>query len=60
MAGVNPDDTEAEVGNIWRNLYKLERTFEANPNATKICTKVLLQSQTVNRFCKCQQIFRYL
>ena len=43
MAGVNPDDTEAEVGNIWRNLYKLERTFESNPNATKICAKVLLQ-----------------
>lgn len=44
MAGVNPDNTEAEVGNIWRQLYKLERAFEANPNATKICTKVGPQS----------------
>ena len=40
MSGVNPDNVEAEVGNTWRALYKLERGFEEIPAAKKICGKV--------------------
>lgn len=40
MDGVDPDTVEADVGNIWRNLYKLEKGFGDVPPAKKIATKV--------------------
>lgn len=42
MSGVNPDVVDSEVGNIWRQLYKLEKGFENVPAAKKIATKVLM------------------
>ena len=40
MSGVNPDDVENDVGNIWRTLYKMERNFSENPNPLKMASKV--------------------
>lgn len=40
MEDVDPDAVENEVGNIWRNLYKLEKGFDSVPASKKICQKV--------------------
>jgi dynein heavy chain len=40
MSGVNPDNTDQEVGNFRRNLYKLEKGFGDVPAAKKIASKV--------------------
>jgi dynein heavy chain len=40
MSGVVPDLVEQEVGNIWRNLYKLEKGFGSEPAPKKIATRV--------------------
>ncbi|XP_071822297.1 dynein axonemal heavy chain 7-like isoform X1 [Apostichopus japonicus] len=37
---VDPDQVEADVGNYWRTLYKLEKTFSDNPSAKKIAERV--------------------
>ncbi|XP_066476619.1 dynein axonemal heavy chain 7 [Tiliqua scincoides] len=37
---VNPDHVETDVGNYWRALYKLEKTFHDSPNALFITTRV--------------------
>lgn len=43
MSNVNPDEVENEVGNFWRNLYKLEKQFDSVPQAKKIASKVKLK-----------------
>ena len=43
MEGLEPDVTENEVSTLSRNLFKLEKAFENNPNAMKICNKVCIQ-----------------
>lgn len=40
MGGANPDGVDAEVGNYWRTLYKLEKNFDSIPAAKKIASKV--------------------
>lgn len=40
MGGVDPDIVEQDVGNFWRNLYKLEKGFNDVPAPKKICSKV--------------------
>ncbi|XP_069839698.1 dynein axonemal heavy chain 7 isoform X1 [Dendropsophus ebraccatus] len=37
---VNPDLVEQDVGNFWRLLYKLERTFTNSPNAHSLTLKI--------------------
>ncbi|XP_058156420.1 dynein axonemal heavy chain 7 [Dasypus novemcinctus] len=37
---MNPDQVEMDVGNYWRGLYKLEKTFHDSPNALAITKKV--------------------
>lgn len=37
---VNPDLVEQDVGNYWRALYKLERTFSNSPNAQSLTSKI--------------------
>ena len=39
---VDPDTVEQDIGNFWRGLYKLEKTFAENPNAKMIAEKVTL------------------
>ncbi|KAF6028575.1 DNAH7 [Bugula neritina] len=41
MGGANPDGVDAEVGNYWRTLYKLEKNFDSIPAAKKIASKTL-------------------
>ncbi|CAL8266095.1 unnamed protein product [Lota lota] len=40
LSGVNPDKVEADVGNYWRALYKLEKGFIDTPSALNIATNV--------------------
>ena len=37
---VDPYAVEQDIGNYWRQLYKLEKTFAENPNARTISQKV--------------------
>nr|XP_011716674.1 dynein heavy chain 7, axonemal [Macaca nemestrina] len=37
---VNPDQVEADIGNYWRGLYKLEKTFHDSPYALAMTKKV--------------------
>ncbi|XP_073402803.1 dynein axonemal heavy chain 7 [Dendrobates tinctorius] len=37
---VNPDLVEQDVGNYWRLLYKLERTFASSPNAQSLTLNI--------------------
>ena len=37
---MDPDKVDAETGNFWRALYKLEKQFGDVPNAQKIAAKV--------------------
>ncbi|XP_053328214.1 dynein axonemal heavy chain 7 [Spea bombifrons] len=37
---VNPDLVEQDVGNYWRVLYKLERTFHDFPNALSLTSQI--------------------
>ncbi|XP_043929631.1 dynein axonemal heavy chain 7 [Protopterus annectens] len=40
LSKVNPDQVEQDVGNYWRLLYKLEKSFVDSPNALEIAKKV--------------------
>ena len=40
MGDVDPDVVDQDVGNFWRNLYKLEKQFADVPAPKKIATKV--------------------
>lgn len=40
---IDPDDVEQEIGNLWRALYKLEKTFSEDANAKAIAAKVCIQ-----------------
>lgn len=37
---MDPDKVDAETGNFWRALYKLEKQFGDVPNAQKIAARV--------------------
>ena len=36
MGAVDPDQVDNDAGNVWRNLYKLEKTFGDDPNPQKM------------------------
>ena len=36
MGTVDPDQVDNDAGNVWRNLYKLEKTFGENPAPQKM------------------------
>ena len=40
MHEVDPDKVDGDVGNYWRTLYKLEKTFGDIPTVQKIATRM--------------------
>jgi len=46
MGAVDPDQVDNDAGNVWRNLYKLEKTFGDNPNPQKMAQTVSQQHHT--------------
>lgn len=40
MGAVDPDQVENDAGNVWRNLYKLEKMFSDSPNPQKMAHTV--------------------
>ena len=49
---MDPDKVDAETGNFWRALYKLEKQFGDVPNAQKIASRV-------NLICCCS-VYMYI
>lgn len=43
MGAVDPDTVDNDAGNVWRNLYKLEKTFGDSPNPQKMAKFVSQQ-----------------
>jgi len=39
-SGVNPDDVDTEIGAFYRNLYRLEKTFNEIPLAKQMAVDV--------------------
>lgn len=50
MSKVDPDSVEQEVGNFWRNLYKLEKGFANVPAPKKIASKVKAKVEEFKEF----------
>ncbi|XP_026865841.2 dynein heavy chain 7, axonemal [Electrophorus electricus] len=40
LSSVNPDKVEGDVGNYWRAIYKLEKSFQDSPRALHIATRI--------------------
>lgn len=43
MGAIDPDQVDNDAGNLWRNLYKLEKTFGDDPNPQKMAQIVSQQ-----------------
>ena len=44
---IDPDDVDGEVGNLWRTLYKLEKTFANQANPEAMSSKVNIRPNTM-------------
>ena len=55
MGAVDPDQVENDAGNVWRSLYKLEKTFGDNPNPQKMAKFVSHMSMcSVTNIANCR------